>query len=69
MSQSELLFEIRANAFMYHMVRRLVFFLVETGQGKRDVDVFAGMLETPTNTLVQGLAPAQGLTLVDVAYT
>lgn len=67
--QSELSFEVRANAFLYHMVRRLVFFLVSTGQGKWDVDGLTALLKSPVKELVQGLAPAQGLTLVEVTYT
>jgi tRNA pseudouridine38-40 synthase len=66
--EPELVFEIRADAFLYRMVRRLVSFQVEIGQGKRPLDDLAQCLAEPPPTLVQGLAPPQGLTLVDVTY-
>lgn len=50
------------------MVRRLVSFQVEVGQGKRrhrDVsDILGGKQKEP----IQGLAPAIGLILVEVLY-
>jgi tRNA pseudouridine38-40 synthase len=70
-----LAFEITANAFLYHMVRRLVHVQVMIGQGRLSL---AALLEAlgpsePANAalqppLVHGLAPAQGLTLVEVHY-
>jgi len=67
-SEPELDFEIRADAFLYRMVRRLVSFQVEIGQGKRPLDDLAQCLAEPPVSLVQGLAPPQGLTLVEVTY-
>ena len=60
-------FEIVANAFLYHMVRHLVFTQVQIGQGKMsledlDLALREGVLR------VKGLAPAHGLTLVEVNY-
>jgi tRNA pseudouridine38-40 synthase len=67
-SEPELVFEIRADAFLYRMVRRLVSFQVEIGQGKRPLDDLAQCLAEPPANLVQGLAPPQGLTLAEVVY-
>lgn len=65
---AELIFEISADAFLYRMVRRLVSFQVEIGQGKRPIEELEGHLATPPSVLVQGLAPPHGLTLVKVEY-
>jgi tRNA pseudouridine38-40 synthase len=63
-----LTFEIVANAFLYHMVRRLVWFQVTVGQGELEPDAVCVSLERATPNLVKGLAPSQGLTLVEVIY-
>jgi tRNA pseudouridine38-40 synthase len=61
-------FEIVSQAFLYHMVRRLVSFQVEIGQGRRQVEQLSGCLEAASAEMVQGLAPAHGLVLVEVRY-
>jgi tRNA pseudouridine38-40 synthase len=61
------IFEIVADAFLYHMVRRLVSFQVEIGQGRTEVAEIRRFLKDSTSP-VQGLAPAQGLVLVKVEY-
>jgi tRNA pseudouridine38-40 synthase len=63
-----LVFEIVSQAFLYHMVRRLVSFQVEIGQGRREVGQLVGYLQTPPGEMVPGLAPAQGLLLLEVEY-
>ncbi|MFH1446839.1 MAG: tRNA pseudouridine(38-40) synthase TruA [Chloroflexota bacterium] len=65
--QDGLLFNIRANAFLYHMVRRIVNVLVMIGQGKEEVRIIKRGLENGKINLV-GLAPPQGLTLTGVFY-
>lgn len=67
-SSADLVFEIAANAFLYHMVRRLVFIQVSIGQGKLPVETMQTSLEYPPGSMLQGLAPPQGLTLVEVVY-
>jgi tRNA pseudouridine38-40 synthase len=67
-------FEVQANAFLYHMVRRLVFVQVAVGQGKFSVEAvarsLAGQADDPERSeLPAGLAPARGLTLVEVTYS
>ena len=61
-------FEIQADAFLYHMVRRLVFVQVAVGQGKFPAQVIADMLADRPGLIPAGLAPANGLTLVEVTY-
>jgi tRNA pseudouridine38-40 synthase len=61
-------FEIQADAFLYHMVRRLVFVQVAVGQGKFPAQVIADLLADGPGLIPAGLAPANGLTLVEVTY-
>lgn len=67
-SEAELIFEISADAFLYRMVRRLVSFQVEIGQGRRSLEELKGHLAMPPDVLVQGLAPSHGLVLLKVDY-
>ena len=66
--ENELVFEIVANAFLYRMVRRLVYVQVAIGQGRLGADALRQNLEAHVQKMVQGLAPSQGLTLVEVIY-
>jgi tRNA pseudouridine38-40 synthase len=72
-------FEVQANAFLYRMVRRLVFVQVAVAQGKVSAEaVTRSLAEQAENAalselkerseLPAGLAPARGLTLVEVTY-
>ncbi len=66
-------FEIQADAFLYRMVRRLVFVQVAVAQGKFSADAIACSLAEPAlagkrSEIPAGLAPAHGLTLVEVTY-
>jgi tRNA pseudouridine38-40 synthase len=70
-----LAFEITANAFLYHMVRRLVHVQVMIGQGRLPLEALGEALELPKPDktipqppLIHGLAPPQGLTLLEVHY-
>ncbi|MCI0521336.1 MAG: tRNA pseudouridine(38-40) synthase TruA [Chloroflexi bacterium] len=65
---SGLVFEIQANAFLFRMVRRLVFALAMTGQGRLEGTEIAALLGDPPQRMAQGLAPPQGLTLWEVGY-
>ena len=64
----ELVFEIVGNAFLYHMVRRMVFFMVKVGQGRLQPESVLDYLERENLPRIQGLAPPQGLFLVEVIY-
>ena len=67
-------FEVQADAFLYRMVRRLVFVQVAVAQGKISADAIAHAFANPTQAesgskkVPAGLAPAHGLTLVEVKY-
>jgi len=65
---TKLVFELEGNAFLYHMVRHIVAVLVRIGQGIEPEDIIIKYLDNPTGTEAQGLAPAQGLSLVEVKY-
>lgn len=67
-------FDVQADAFLYRMVRRLVFVQVAVAQGKVSAEAIAHSLAnrvpagTRSEKIPAGLAPAHGLTLVEVAY-
>lgn len=64
-----LTFEVKGNAFLYHMVRRMVNVQIAVGQGKLDPMVIAEALSRPESyPMFQGLAPPQGLILSNVLY-
>lgn len=60
-------FEITANAFLYHMVRKIVHAQVAVGLGRIEIEDLARAIEHQSE-LPSGLAPAHGLTLVEVGY-
>ncbi len=63
-------FRIVADAFLYHMVRRLVFAQVAVAQGRLPAAAFDAALQagSPLPPPAQGLAPATGLFLTAVCY-
>jgi tRNA pseudouridine38-40 synthase len=67
MPDGEWQFEVRADAFLYRMVRRLVFVQVAVAQGRCSVEKVQHAL-SKQGILLAGLAPAHGLTLVKVSY-
>jgi len=67
MPDGEWQFEVRADAFLYRMVRRLVFVQVAVAQGRSSLEKIQHAL-SKQGTLLAGLAPAYGLTLVEVTY-
>jgi len=64
---NKILFFIRAQSFLYHMVRRIVFILIKAGQNKIQLSEIQkgdlGFSELPA-----GIAPARGLFLEKVIY-
>lgn len=62
------IFEIEANAFLYHMVRRIVRILIAIGHGKSNGDELNNELMGKSIEIVQGIAPPHGLSLVEVVY-
>jgi len=66
-------FEVQADAFLYRMVRRLVFVQLAVAQGKISAEAVTRSLADPVpagkrSEIPSGLAPAHGLTLVEVKY-
>jgi tRNA pseudouridine38-40 synthase len=71
----EWLFEIQADAFLYRMVRRLVYAQVAVGQARLSAGTLVQALDDrpevrreARNMIPAGLAPACGLALVEVRY-
>ena len=71
----EWIFEIRADAFLYRMVRRLVYAQVAVGQARLSAETLLQALDgraeigqAARSQIPASLAPACGLTLVEVSY-
>ena len=71
----EWIFEIRADAFLYRMVRRLVYAQVAVGQARLSAETLLQALDDRSEVgqaarsqIPASLAPASGLTLVEVRY-
>ncbi len=60
-------YEIEGNAFLYHMVRRTVYLLVQIAKEKIALQELADSVQNCT-PLKPGLAPARGLVLTEVTY-
>lgn len=60
--------DIKANAFVHHMVRNIVGSLMEVGCGNRPESWIAELLARRDRTLAASTARAEGLYLVDVSY-
>jgi len=60
--------DVRADAFLYHMVRNLVGNLVEVGIGKRQPDEFRQFLNGRDRSLGAATAPAHGLYFSNAIY-
>jgi tRNA pseudouridine38-40 synthase len=66
-SATEWQFEVQADAFLYRMVRRLVFVQVMAAQRRITIEDVRQALDAQTK-LRAGLAPAHGLSLIEVTY-
>jgi tRNA pseudouridine38-40 synthase len=62
-----LLFEVSANAFLYHMVRRMVYLQVQIGKNLLELESFSKAV-CAAQPQPPGLAPAHGLALKEVLY-
>ena len=60
-------FDIRANGFLWNMVRKIVGALEKLGAGQKDMDWFSDLLRPELNHGAP-TAPAEGLILMDVGY-
>jgi len=61
-------FDIEANAFLYHMVRRTVAALVACGEERAEPEEVLNALQMPDQAWQGGIAPAHGLCLERVNY-
>jgi tRNA pseudouridine38-40 synthase len=64
----ELVYEIRGNGFLHHMVRNLVGTFLLAGKGKLDRAGMRRILEAWDRSKAGATAPASGLVLVSVEY-
>lgn len=67
-AEDELLFDVEADAFLQHMVRRLVAAMVQVGEGRLEEQDLLGYLNEPERKWQGKLAPASGLCLMQVSY-
>lgn len=63
-----LTFHIKANRFLWGMVRTIVGTMVEMGQGRMSLDQFETIIQAQNRTVAGRAAPANGLYLVEVGY-
>jgi len=67
--QGEMIFlDIRANAFLYHMVRNIAGSLVAVGKGERDAAWFAEVFQARDRKLADKTATAAGLYFLQASY-
>ena len=66
--EDRLFFTIKANAFLYHMVRRIVNVQIEIVQGRKEAELISDALAGKIEGVIQGIAPPQGLFLDEVEY-
>jgi tRNA pseudouridine38-40 synthase len=64
----ELVYEVRGNGFLHHMVRNLVGTFLLAGKGKVDSAGVRRILEARDRSLAGATAPASGLFLISVEY-
>lgn len=67
-NNDEITLTYKGNGFLYHMVRILSGTLIEVGLGERSVESVAEALASMERKNAGILAPAKGLTLIDVLY-
>jgi tRNA pseudouridine38-40 synthase len=64
----ELIYSVRSNGFLHHMVRNLVGTFLLVGKGTLQVEDIRRILETHNRSAAGATAPASGLHLVSVEY-
>lgn len=67
-SKEHLIFRIKANRFLRSMVRVIVGLILRIGQRKLSVHDFELLIDRQERDMTVGLAPAKGLSLVQVVY-
>lgn len=61
-------YTVRANAFLYHMVRRMVGTMIQAAVGRIDLNEFQEILDSRDIQQAKVMAPAEGLFLETVGY-
>jgi tRNA pseudouridine38-40 synthase len=64
----ELVYTVRGNGFLHHMVRNLVGTFILVGKGTLKAEDIGRILEARNRTAAGATAPASGLFLVSVEY-
>jgi tRNA pseudouridine38-40 synthase len=67
-ADSGLIFQVKADRFLHHMVRMLVGSMIEVARAKWDMKRFADLLSNPDRQAQAVTAPARGLALMRVVY-
>ena len=67
-AEDEIRFWYSGNGFLYHMVRIMTGTLLEVGAHKRRPEEIAEVLASGCREQAGALAPAKGLTLMEVRY-
>jgi tRNA pseudouridine38-40 synthase len=63
-----LVYRVRGNGFLHHMVRNLVGTMLEVGRGRLDAEEILGILGARSRSAAGPTAPARGLFLCSVEY-
>jgi tRNA pseudouridine38-40 synthase len=63
-----LIYRVRGNGFLHHMVRNLVGTMLDVGRGHLDIDRIPGILAARSRAAAGPTAPARGLFLHSVEY-
>jgi tRNA pseudouridine38-40 synthase len=66
--REELIYTVRGNGFLHHMVRNLVGTFILVGRGTMQVDDMRRILEARSRSAAGATAPASGLYLMSVEY-
>ena len=67
-TNESLIFHIKADRFLYGMVRCIVGTMLEIGQHRMTLDQFEAIIRAEDRTLASRAAPASGLFLTEVSY-
>ncbi len=65
---SLLVYRVRGNGFLHHMVRNLVGTMLDVGRGRLSADAIPGILAARSRAAAGPTAPAHGLFLLSVEY-
>ena len=66
--EEELIYEVRGNGFLHHMVRNLVGTLIEIGKWEHPAEYISHIMQQRSRSAAGPTAPAEGLYLVSVEY-